>query len=143
MNIGAMQQMDVFIKQCTIEDLHELREIAHQTFYETFKDQNSPENLNAYLERAFNLERLEKELSNISSQFYFLYYHNEIAGYLKVNTGDAQTEDMGDESLEIERITDLLNSLQDDLDQILSEFDAISIEDLNILENTYFSRWPH
>jgi len=60
--------------------------------------------MNAYLERAFNLKQLEKELSNISSQFFFVYFNNEVAGYLKVNTIDAQSEKMGDEALEIERI---------------------------------------
>ena len=47
---------------------------------------------------------MEKELFNTSSQFYFVYLNDEIAGYLKVNTDDAQSEKMGDESLEIERI---------------------------------------
>jgi len=99
-----MPSMNVTIKQCTLEDLNDLKEIAYQTFYETFKDQNSPENLKSYLERAFNLQQLKKELSNKSSQFFFIYSHGELAGYLKVNTGDAQTEAMGDEFLEIERI---------------------------------------
>ena len=80
------------------------KKLVYETFNETFKDQNSPENMKAYLERAFNLKQLEKELSNISSQFFFVYFNNEIAGYLKVNTDDAQSEEMGDESLEIERI---------------------------------------
>ncbi|WP_243300514.1 GNAT family N-acetyltransferase [Bacillus litorisediminis] len=96
--------MTIYIKQCNLEDLRKLQEISYETFYETFKDQNSPENMNAYLERAFNLKQLEKELSNISSQFFFVYFNNEVAGYLKVNTNDAQSEEMGDESLEIERI---------------------------------------
>ncbi|EKN64820.1 GNAT family N-acetyltransferase [Schinkia azotoformans] len=96
--------MTINIKQCTLEDLHMLQEISYETFNETFKHQNSPENMNAYLERAFNSKQLEKELSNISSQFYIVYFDNEIAGYLKVNTHDAQSEEMGNESLEIERI---------------------------------------
>ena len=96
--------MTINIKQCTIQDLRKLQEISYETFNETFKDQNSPENMNAYLEKAFNLKQLESELSNISSQFYFVYFHNEVAGYLKVNTNEAQSEEMGDESLEVERI---------------------------------------
>ncbi|RWR04616.1 GNAT family N-acetyltransferase [Siminovitchia fortis] len=96
--------MTISIKKCTLEDLHKLQEISYQTFYETFKDQNSPENLKAYLEKAFSLEQVEKELSNISSQFFLVYFHDEAAGYLKVNTADAQSEVMGDDSLEIERI---------------------------------------
>ncbi|MBD0384392.1 GNAT family N-acetyltransferase [Paenibacillus sedimenti] len=96
--------MTINIKKCTLEDSRKLQEISYETFNETFKDQNSPENMNAYLERAFNLKQLEKELSNNFSQFFFVYFNNEVTGYLKVNTNDAQSEKMGDESLEIERI---------------------------------------
>ncbi|WP_445492557.1 GNAT family N-acetyltransferase [Niallia sp. 03133] len=96
--------MTIIIKKCTLEDSRKLQEISYETFNETFKHQNSPENMSGYLERAFNLKQLEKELSNISSQFFFVYFNNEVAGYLKVNTNDAQSEEMGDESLEIERI---------------------------------------
>jgi diamine N-acetyltransferase len=96
--------MTINIKKCTLEDLHILQEISYETFNETFKHQNSLENMNAYLKKAFNLKQLEKELSNISSQFFFVYFNNEVAGYVKVNTNDAQSEEMGDESLEIERI---------------------------------------
>ncbi|MGK9182033.1 GNAT family N-acetyltransferase [Priestia filamentosa] len=96
--------MTINIKKCIFEDLRKLQEISYETFNETFKHQNSPENMEAYLEKAFNLEQVEKELSNTSSHFFFVYIDNEIAGYLKVNTDDAQSEEMGDESLEIERI---------------------------------------
>ncbi|MEH7123690.1 GNAT family N-acetyltransferase [Bacillus sp. JJ1532] len=96
--------MTIKLKKCTHEDLQTLQEISIETFNDTFKDQNSPENMNAYLERAFNLKQLEKELSNMSSEFFFVYFHNEMAGYLKVNTNEAQSEEMGKESFEIERI---------------------------------------
>ncbi|WP_166703121.1 GNAT family N-acetyltransferase [Bacillus albus] len=96
--------MTINIKKCTLEDLHKLQEISYETFDETFKHQNSPENMNAYLEKAFNLKQLEKELANLSSHFYFIYFNNEVAGYVKVNMNDAQSEEMGEELLEIERI---------------------------------------
>lgn len=96
--------MPFTIKKCTIEDLILLQKISVETFVETFKEDNSPENMNAYLERSFNLKQLEKELSNHSSQFYFIYSGEEIAGYLKVNTNEAQSESMGYDALEIERI---------------------------------------
>ncbi|MFE3974763.1 MULTISPECIES: GNAT family N-acetyltransferase [unclassified Peribacillus] len=96
--------MTINTKKCTLEDSRKLQEISYETFNETFKHQNTPENMNAYLEKAFNLKQLEKELSNISSQFFFVYFNNEVAGYLKINTNDAQSEEMGAESLEIERI---------------------------------------
>lgn len=93
--------MAITIKRCTLEDLIELQEISYVTFDQTFKNQNSPENMYTYLEKAFNIKQLEKELTTISSQFYF---QDKLAGYLKVNINEAQSEDMGDESLEVERI---------------------------------------
>ncbi|QUW20489.1 GNAT family N-acetyltransferase [Sporosarcina sp. Marseille-Q4063] len=88
--------MTINIKKCNLEDSRTLQKISYETFDETFKDQNSPENMKAYLDRAFNLKQLAAELSNPSSQFYFVYFNHEVAGYLKVNTND--------DSLEIERI---------------------------------------
>ncbi|WP_394236268.1 GNAT family N-acetyltransferase [Niallia oryzisoli] len=96
--------MTILIKKCTVEDLHTLQAISYETFNDTFKDQNSPENMHAYLEKAFNVKQLECELSNLSSEFFFVYFHDELAGYLKINTNDAQSEEMGDEAFEIERI---------------------------------------
>lgn len=96
--------MTITIKKCTLADLHKLQEISIETFNETFKHENSLENMKFYLENAFTLNQLEKEISNISSQFYFVFFNNQHAGYLKVNINEAQSEKMGDEFLEIERI---------------------------------------
>lgn len=96
--------MTVTIKTCTLEDAKKLRAVSWETFYETFKSKNSPEQLQAYLEKAFELKQVEKELATDSSHFFFAYCDSEIAGYLKVNTDEAQSEEMGDASLEIERI---------------------------------------
>ncbi|PFA62880.1 GNAT family N-acetyltransferase [Bacillus sp. AFS015802] len=96
--------MTTILKKCTLEDAPALQEISYDTFNETFKEQNSPENMKAYLDKAFNLEQVETELTHRSSHFYLVYVHDAVAGYLKVNTGDAQSEEMGHESLEIERI---------------------------------------
>lgn len=90
--------------KCTPEHLPELQAISRETFTETFKEQNSLEHLNAYLEKAYNREQLTLELANPDSQFYFVYSANEVAGYLKINVGETQSEEMGDDSLEVERI---------------------------------------
>ncbi|MCM3225217.1 GNAT family N-acetyltransferase [Terribacillus saccharophilus] len=94
----------ISIKKCSIKDLRILQEVSIETFTDTFKDQNTPENMKAYLDKAYASKKLENELLNTSSQFFFIYLNEELAGYLKVNTDDAQTEEMNDDSLEIERI---------------------------------------
>lgn len=96
--------MIIHLQPCSIENLQELREISYETFNDTFKDHNTPENMKAYMDKAYHPAQLKKELLNPSSQFFFLYFHGDLAGYLKVNIDDAQTEEMGEDTLEIERI---------------------------------------
>lgn len=96
--------MTISMKECTLEDLTTLQEISYETFNETFREQNKPENIDAYLKNAFTLDKLHKELSDPASQFFFIYLNGRLAGYLKLNTGDAQSEEMDEEALEIERI---------------------------------------
>ncbi len=90
--------------KCTPEHLSELQAISRETFTETFQEQNSPEHLHAYLEKAYNQEQLALELENPESRFYFICSDEEVAGYLKINVGKAQSEKMGADSLEVERI---------------------------------------
>jgi len=92
------------IKKGMFEDLGLLQEVGIETYYDTFKDHNSPENMTAYLDKAFDLKQLEKELTNPCSEFYLIYSNEEPAGYLKVNVDEAQTEAMGADSLEVERL---------------------------------------
>ncbi|MFB1083047.1 GNAT family N-acetyltransferase [Jeotgalibacillus sp. JSM ZJ347] len=96
--------MTIVIRKCSIDDLQELQKVSIETFTETFKEHNSPDQLESYLKRAYQINQLKTELDNQFSQFYFIYCDHEIAGYLKVNVQDAQTENMGAESLEVERI---------------------------------------
>ncbi|RKD69640.1 spermine/spermidine N-acetyltransferase [Sinobaca qinghaiensis] len=96
--------MMITILKCTFEDARALQTISVETFIETFQEQNSPEHLNAYLDKAYSLNQLKHELANRSSQFFFVYVGQEVAGYLKVNTDEAQSEAMGEEALEVERI---------------------------------------
>ncbi|MBB6022334.1 ribosomal protein S18 acetylase RimI-like enzyme [Paenibacillus sp. JGP012] len=96
--------MTIQMMRVSFGDLPRLQELSIQTFNDTFKEQNSSENMNSYLEKAFNLQQLEKEINNNSSEFYFIRFNEEIAGYIKLNINDSQSENMGNDSLEVERI---------------------------------------
>jgi diamine N-acetyltransferase len=96
--------MDISFKICSLEDLPLLQVIGYETFNETFKHMNTPSNMDAYLEKAFTIEKLKQELSNPNSTFYFMFAEGNLAGYLKVNIENAQSEWAASNSLEIERI---------------------------------------
>lgn len=92
------------IKKATIKDLNALQSIGRQTFSETFAAVNSQENMIKYLRESFADEKLTTELNNPNSHFYLAEIDNKVIGYLKLNTGDAQTEKQASNALEIERI---------------------------------------
>ena len=96
--------MDLSLKPCTQGDFDTLRELSIRTYYETFAHLNTPEDMAAYLDEAFNAQRLSRELDNPDSSFFFLYADECLAGYLKLNEAPSQTDINDAASLEIERI---------------------------------------
>lgn len=96
--------MPMIIRKCQINDLVSLREVCIETYYDTFKSNTTEENLKLYFDTAYQLETLESELLNPHSEVYLLESESIIAGYLKINIEDAQTEPMGNETLEVQRI---------------------------------------
>ena len=96
--------MKLAIRECMIDDLVILREISYKTYNETFKDWNTPSNMEDYLENAFNMSKMRDEMLNANSQFYFLYADEELVGYLKLNEGLSQTDINDSDSIEVERI---------------------------------------
>ncbi|AZP03663.1 GNAT family N-acetyltransferase [Jeotgalibaca ciconiae] len=96
--------MTIELKKCTIEDLQALQKISIETYRDTFDEHNTEENMKAYLDKAYNVQQLEKELLTKDTFFYFLYDENRLAGYSKININQAQTEKRTADSLEVERI---------------------------------------
>lgn len=92
------------ITKAEIKDIEKLQTIGRQTFYETFAEGNTKENMKKYLEEGFSDQKLNSELNDINSQFYLASMGTQLIGYLKVNFGQAQTELKDRASLEIERI---------------------------------------
>ncbi|MDY8136217.1 GNAT family N-acetyltransferase [Aquimarina sp. 2201CG5-10] len=87
------------------QENQELLKFGWQTFYDTFGPPvNSEDNIQRYLNDKFTIEQIDKELNNPESQFYFAKLNDTIAGYLKLNYGNAQTEKVPGNTVEIERI---------------------------------------
>ncbi|NIG54057.1 GNAT family N-acetyltransferase [Chitinophaga sp. Cy-1792] len=88
----------------TTADVPTLQSIGRKIFFETFSPHTSEENMAQYLEEKFSIEQLTKEVNTPGSFFYFAQLENQVIGYLKLNTGTAQTEEQADSAYEIERI---------------------------------------
>ena len=92
------------IVKATISDLALIRKISIQTFTETFAAVNTEQNLAFYINERLNEAVIKQEIENIQSSFYLAKANDIIVGYLKLNWGDAQTETLESQALEIHRI---------------------------------------
>lgn len=110
---------EIKIRKLNLSDIENLKNIAIETFYQTFSHENTKENMDIYLNTAFSIDKLKEELSNPNSEFYFSEINNQAIGYIKINFSDAQTEIKYNNSLEIERIYVLKNFHGKNIGQIL------------------------
>jgi ribosomal protein S18 acetylase RimI-like enzyme len=95
---------EIELIQINHSHIEALQQIGRQTFSETFAESNSAENMAKYLEEAYAHEKLNEELNNPNSFFYFAILDEKVIGYLKLNKGVSQTELKNNDALEIERI---------------------------------------
>jgi ribosomal protein S18 acetylase RimI-like enzyme len=93
-----------------------------------------------YFVKNFNLEKLEQELSNPDSDFYFAELGREPIGYLKTNSGLAQTESLLEEALEIERIYVLSKHQGQKIGKLLFDM-AIQVARKHTLERVWLGVW--
>lgn len=94
----------ISIRKVTLTDIDQLQKISKETFYESFSATNTEENMRQFLQQHFSIEKLTAELQDKNSSFYFATIGNSVIGYLKLNSGQSQTELKDGRGLEIERI---------------------------------------
>ena len=87
-----------------ISDLSILKQISINTFIETFSKDNTPEDTQKYIDTNFTDEKILSEINTHGSKFFLAFMDENPAAYLKLNTGEAQTEKQGKDSMEIQRI---------------------------------------
>jgi ribosomal protein S18 acetylase RimI-like enzyme len=93
------------IVKVDLADIDQLIEISVDTFQETFGGNNTADNMDKYINESRSPKKVEQELRTSGAEFYFAKTEsNEIIGYLKLNTGHAQTEPQPYNYMEIERI---------------------------------------
>ena len=132
----------VSISRVTAADIDMLQTIGKQTFIETFAPHNSEENMTQYLEDGFSREKLIAEINTEGTTFYFAQLAGRIIGYLKINTGAAQTEIQDSNALEIERIYVVQEYHGRKVGQLLYEW-AVQIACERKFDYVWLGVWEH
>ena len=133
---------EIKVRKITSVDLTDLVKISRQTFTETFEEVNSEEDMQKYLSENLSEEQLQSELDNPESEFYFAENKDEILGYLKLNSGNSQTENKNENSIEIERIYVLKEFLRMKIGQLLLDH-SIQIAKEKNAEFIWLGVWEH
>lgn len=128
------------IRNVNIQDIEKLKGIGERTFTETFSSDNSEENITEYLDNGFSTEKLKTELTDKNAEFYFAELKGRVIGYLKVNSGQSQTEIKDKNYLEIERIYVLKEYHGKKVGQLLYE-KAIKIAKSKNAEYVWLGVW--
>ncbi len=92
------------IRKATLLDLEALTQLCITTFIETYAAFNTPENLQTYLEQAFNVAQLTQELQSPSEPYYLLYEQDTPIAFIKLNHRPAPTDNANPHAIEIQRI---------------------------------------
>lgn len=94
----------ILISEVGLEQVEELQFISRKTFYDSFSHENTEADMQKYLNEDLSLETLRSEILLPDSEFYFATVNQQVVGYLKLNTKQAQTDLIDQNSLEIQRI---------------------------------------
>jgi ribosomal protein S18 acetylase RimI-like enzyme len=76
--------MALVIREATIEDARLIANISHQTFYETFAEHNSKEDMDKFLNQQFTKGKLIMEVGARGNIFLLAYDDTNVAGYVKL-----------------------------------------------------------
>lgn len=85
-------------------DVTIIQAVGRETFFEAFASQNTVADMEKYLDEHFSEEKIQQELNNPESVFFIAREDETPIGYMKLNTGNAQTDVKEAIALEIERI---------------------------------------
>jgi ribosomal protein S18 acetylase RimI-like enzyme len=95
------------IRPATAADAQQLTELAARTFYDAFADMNTPENIKAYMSKAFTVEQLTIELSDPRARFLIaeaVEANGAMVGYVKLLVGEVPSCISGQNPIELSRL---------------------------------------
>ncbi|CDR25390.1 GNAT family N-acetyltransferase [Staphylococcus schweitzeri] len=92
------------VKVITDKDVVELVTLAKQTFYATFGEYYDDKDFELFFNENYTVEKFTQEINHVDSFHYFYQEDGANVGYIKMNINSAQTEEMGETYLEVQRI---------------------------------------
>jgi ribosomal protein S18 acetylase RimI-like enzyme len=133
---------NLVISECSLKYIEKIKYICEKTFYETFSNENTKEDMDNYLRDNFSYEQLEHEIKNDYSRFFIVKDNEEVVAYIKINFDKAQTEAGHNNTLEVQRIYVLQEYKGKHIGKLLIQ-KAIEIGKSNNLNYIWLGVWEN
>ncbi len=95
---------EIIIRQANEADAALIASLSRETFYDTFAEHNTPEDMELFMEQQFSASELMKEVVDPSNLFFLAFYKEEPAGYFKLKPGSNTDLTNTDKAIEICRL---------------------------------------
>lgn len=103
--MNATAKLPITLVTATPTDAQILTLFGAEAMRDAFADQNTPENLEAYLASAFTPEQLRRELTDSQATFLLAKHGADLVGYAKVRrNGPKPRRLVGRRAMEVQRI---------------------------------------
>jgi diamine N-acetyltransferase len=96
--------MSVITRFATTEDAMLIAAISRQTFYDSFAEQNTVENVKKHMDEYYAVPKIQEELADALNMFILVYDGQTLAGYCKLTEQTKPEAKQLQNPVEIERI---------------------------------------
>jgi len=92
------------IREAVFSDVAAMREVAIQSYVDTFAEVNTPENMSAFLNDAYSQSKLEDEFHQHGSKLYLACEGDRVAGFLRLRISEEVADKLGSNTIELQRL---------------------------------------
>lgn len=99
------------IEEARFDQIPAMRQVAISSYADTFASSNTPENLKAFFDTAYNLPILEQEFYEPHSKLYLALDNDNVVGFVRLRKSNEAASYLGENAIELHRLY-LLTSVQ-------------------------------
>lgn len=109
------------IREAALQDIPAMRQVAISSYADTFAASNSKENMEAFFEEAYNLEKLEEELREQNSRLLLALEGDAQVGFLRLRESGEVVSLLGQNTIELQRLYVLTSAQGKSVGRLLME----------------------
>jgi ribosomal protein S18 acetylase RimI-like enzyme len=94
----------ITVRNATLKDAGLIADMSRQTFYDSFAEENTKEDMDKFMSEQFTKEALMKEVGAERNIFLLAYEGDEPVGYVRMRENNIPPELGADQAIEVARI---------------------------------------